>query len=322
VRVGMLFCSPAGNDLMFDESYCEQGRNFANKVWNAFRLVKGWEVDAALENPNEKAIEWFDNRFNEALAEIEDHYNQYRLSEALMTTYKLVWDDFCAWYLEMIKPAYQMPVDAVTQQRTISFFENILKLIHPFMPFLTEELWHDGLFGSRSELDCCIISKYPVSGELNKSLLKDVDTIKDVISEVRNIRNTRGISPKIALPLAIKINSKINYEAYLNIVFRMANISQAEFVNDQIPGASAFLAGTDEFFVSLEDNIDAEEERARLSKEIEYLQGFLASVNTKLSNERFVNNAKKEIVDNELKKKADAEEKLKILQESLDALEE
>jgi valyl-tRNA synthetase len=321
VRVGMLLCSPAGNDLMFDESYCEQGRNFANKIWNAFRLLKGWEVDENLENPNVKAIEWFDNRFNEALAEIEDHYQQYRLSEALMTTYKLVWDDFCAWYLEMIKPAYQTPVDAETLRRTIVYFEKILKLLHPFMPFLTEELWHDALFGNRSDLDCCIVSEYPVPGNIDKALLKDVATIKDVISEVRNIRNLRNISPKIALPLSIKANSKINYDAYLNIIFKMANISQVEFVNDQIPGASAFLAGTDEFFVSLEDNIDADEERERLSKEIDYLHGFLASVNAKLSNERFVNNAKKEIVDNELKKKADAEEKLKILQESLDALE-
>jgi len=321
VRVGMLLCSPAGNDLMFDESYCEQGRNFANKIWNAFRLVKGWKIDERLENPNEKAIEWFDNRFNEALSEIEDHYDQYRLSEALMSTYKLVWDDFCSWYLEMIKPSYQMPVDGITYKQTILFFEKILKLVHPFMPFLTEELWHDELFDERSERDCCIVSKYPVEGKADKHLLKDIIAIKEIISEVRNIRNTRALSPKDPLPLAIKVNSKINYETYLNIIFRLANIKQVEFVNDQIPGASTFLAGTDEFFVSLEENIDPDEERKRLLKEINYLLGFLSSVNKKLSNERFVQNAKKEIINNELKKKADAEEKIRILQENLDAIE-
>jgi valyl-tRNA synthetase len=283
--------------------------------------VKGWEIDERLESPNTVAIQWFDSRFNEALAEIEDHYNQYRLSEALMSTYKLVWDDFCSWYLEMIKPAYQMPVDSTTYKETRSFFGKILTVVHPFMPFLTEELWHDELFGKRAEQDCCIVSKYPAAGKTDKKLLNDVIAIKDIISEVRNIRNIRILSPRIALPLAIKVNSKINYEAYLNIIFRLANISQVEFVNDQIPGASTFLAGTDEFFVSLEENVDPDAERERLSKEIEYLQGFLASVNTKLSNERFMQNAKKEIVDNELKKKSDAEEKLRILQESLDALE-
>ena len=221
-----------------------------------------------------------------------------------MATYKLVWDDFCAWYLEMIKPAYQSPVDSITHRQTVLFFEKILKLIHPFMPFLTEELWHDSLFGTRDESDCCIVSEYPAAESIDLLLLKDIAAIKEVITEVRNIRNIRGISPKISLPLAIKVNSAVNYDTYLNIIFRMANISQVEFVNDQIPGASAFLAGTDEFFVSLEDNIDADEERGRLTKEIGYLEGFLASVNAKLSNERFVNNAKKEVVDNEMKKSA------------------
>ena len=320
VRVGMLLCSPAGNDLMFDESYCEQGRNFANKLWNAFRLVKGWEVDERLKNPNQKAIDWFENRFNEALLEIEGHFDQYRLSEALMSTYKLVWDDFCAWYLEMIKPAYQQPIDAETHQVTTVFFENILKILHPFMPFITEELWHDELFGERTEMECCIVAAYPRPEKTDKTLLLEVETIKQVITEIRNIRNTRQISPKESLPLAVKSNSPINYEKYLNIICRLANVSQVEFVKDKIAGASAFLAGTDEFFVSLEENIDADAERERLSKEITYLDGFLASVNAKLSNERFIANAKKEIVDNELKKKADAEEKIEILRGNLKTL--
>ncbi len=321
VRVGMLLCSPAGNDLMFDESYCEQGRNFANKIWNAFKLIDGWEVNEKLENPNKTAIAWFENRFSEALSEIEENFNQYRLSEALMTTYKLVWDDFCAWYLEMIKPAYQQPIDEETYIITISYFERVLALLHPFMPFITEELWHEELFGKRDELDCCIVAAYPNIGETNQSLLKDIDIIKQVVSEVRNIRNAKQLSPKDALPLAIKSNSNINYDDYLNIIFKLANISQIEFVNYKIAGATTFMAGTDEFYVSLTEDIDIDAERERLEKEIEYLEGFLKSVNAKLSNERFIQNAKAEVIENERQKKADAEEKINILEENLNSLE-
>jgi valyl-tRNA synthetase len=320
VRVGMLLCSPAGNDLMFDESYCEQGRNFANKIWNAFRLVKGWEVDADLENPNKQAILWFENRFNEALAEIEDNFKQYRLSEALMATYKLVWDDFCAWYLEMVKPAYQQPVDADTLKATAGFFEKILTLLHPFMPFLTEELWHDELFGERGEMECCIVANYPVVGTADAILLKEVEVIKTLVGEIRNVRNTKQISPKEALPLAVKVNSMLDYEKWLNIVFKLVNINQVEFVNDKIPGAVSFMVGNDEFFIHLNEAIDADVEIARLNEELVYLQGFLKSVNAKLSNERFVQNAKPEIIQNERNKQADAEGKIKIIGESLAAL--
>lgn len=320
VRVGMLLCSPAGNDLMFDESYCEQGRNFANKIWNAFRLVKGWEVDAALENTNWQATNWFESAFNQALTEIEDNYKQYRLSEALMGIYKLVWDDFCSWYLEMIKPAYQQPIDQETYQITISFFERIIKLLHPFMPFLTEELWHEELFGERSEEDCCIVAPYPIAGNINIGLLKDVEVIKQVVSEIRNIRNTKQISPKEALPLDIKVNTPLNYGEYLNIISKLANISESRFVNEQVAGAAAFMAGKDEFFISLANNIDADAEKERLEKEINYLNGFLKSVDAKLSNERFVQNAKAEVVENEHRKKNDALSKIKILEASLRAV--
>ncbi|SMD00991.1 valine--tRNA ligase [Pedobacter africanus] len=320
VRVGMLLCSPAGNDLMFDESYCEQGRNFANKVWNAFRLVKGWEVDHNLENPNQQAILWFENRFNEALAEIEDNFKQYRLSEALMATYKLVWDDFCAWYLEMVKPAYQHPVDAETLKATVAFFEKILTLLHPFMPFITEELWHDELFGARGEMDCCIVASYPVAGTADAALLKDVEVIKTLVAEIRNVRNSRQISPKEALPLAIKVNSALDYEKWLNIVFKLANIEQVEFVNDKIPGAVSFMIGNDEFFIHLNEAVDVDAERTRLNAELVYLQGFLKSVNAKLGNERFVQNAKPEVIQNERNKQADAEGKIRIIEESLAAL--
>ncbi|MBB2145465.1 valine--tRNA ligase [Pedobacter sp. LMG 31464] len=321
VRVGMLMSSPAGNDLMFDESYCEQGRNFANKIWNAFRLVKGWEVDENLENPNQQAISWFENRFNEALAEIEANFKQYRLSEALMATYKLVWDDFCAWYLEMVKPAYQHPIDAATKKITIQYFEQILKLLHPFMPFLTEELYHDELFGERAEMDCCIVANYPTIGKADEQLLKEAELIKELISEIRNVRNTRQISPKDALPLSIKVNSSLDYEKWINSVFKLANISEVELVNDKIAGAASFMIGNDEFFIVLNENVDLDAEKERLTKELEYLQGFLKSVDAKLSNERFVQNAKPEIITNERNKKADAESKIKIITESLETLE-
>jgi valyl-tRNA synthetase len=320
VRVGMLLSSPAGNDLMFDESYCEQGRNFYNKIWNAFRLVKGWEVDNSLPNPNAVAIDWFDSRFNQAMVEIEDNFSQYRLSEALMATYKLVWDDFCAWYLEMIKPVYQHPIDAETYKRTIAFFENVLKILHPFMPFITEELWHDELFGHREALDCCIVAQLPNSGEFNARLLTDVESVKQVITQIRNIRNTKQISPKEALALSVKVNSGIDYLSYKAILTKLANLNALDFVDNKLAGASAFLVLTDEFYVPLNENIDVEAEKERLEKEKDYLNGFLKSCDAKLTNERFMSNAKPEIIEAEQKKKADAEAKIKIIEEALSGL--
>jgi len=325
VRVGMLLSSPAGNDLMFDEKDCEQGRNFANKIWNAFKLIKSWEVDESLPHNNAIAIEWFESRFNQALVQIEDDFAQYRLSEALMATYKLVWDDYCAWYLEMIKPAYKQGVekqsiDKETYLRTVSFFENILKVLHPFMPFLTEELWHDELFGERAELDCCIVAQMPANGQVNTQLIAEVEIIQQLIAQVRNVRNNKGLSPKEALPVAVKANSAIDYETYEPIIKQLGNISELSKVNDIVNGAVNFIAGTDEFYITLNIEIDVEAEKARLEKEREYLIGFLKSVNTKLSNERFMANAKPEVIENELKKKADAEARLKIVEDNLKGL--
>jgi valyl-tRNA synthetase len=320
VRVGMLLCSPAGNDLMFDESYCEQGRNFANKIWNAFKLIKGWDIDENLSNPNKIAIEWFDSRFNQALTEIEDNFKQYRLSEALMATYKLVWDDYCAWYLEMIKPVYQQPIDKETYTATVSFFENILKILHPFMPFITEELWHDELFGERTEMDCCIVAQLPKNGEINTQLLTATESVKQVVTQIRNVRNSKQISPKETLQLTVKSSGNINYNTYGSIISKLGNVTELTSVDDKISGAVSFMVGTDEFFIPMEETIDPAIECERLKKEKEYLDGFLRSVNAKLSNERFMNNAKPDIIDNELKKKADAEAKLKIIEENLTAL--
>jgi len=317
VRVGMLLCSPAGNDLMFDVSYCEQGRNFANKIWNAFKLIKGWEVDDSLENPNEIAIEWFGSRFNQALGEIEDNFGQYRLSEALMATYKLVWDDFCAWYLEMIKPAYQQPIDKATYTATVQYFENILKVLHPFMPFLTEELWHDEIFGERAEKECCIVAQLPNIGEINTQLLAEVEIVKIVLTQIRNVRNKNEISPKEALELSYKSNSGINYQQYAAIIAKLGNVSQFSVATDKVPGAVNFIASTDEFFIPLSQTLDPVVECARLVKEKEYLLGFLKAVNAKLGNERFMANAKPEIIEIELRKKADAEAKLNIIEQNM-----
>lgn len=317
VRVGMLLSSPAGNDLMFDISYCEQGRNFANKIWNAFRLVKGWETTEAPATESQKnAAIWFENRFNQAVSEIDEHFSHYRLSDALMAIYKLIWDDFCSWYLELIKPAYQAPIEKETHETVKVFFQKILTLAHPFMPFLTEELWHDELFKKREEKDCIIVAQYPVVKDFDIRLIKDFEIVQQIISEVRSIRNAKGISPKIELPLAINA-AGIDFETHRETIIKLANISTLDLVNEKIQGAVSFLAGKSECFVALEENIDIDAERERITKEIEYLKGFLISVDKKLSNERFIQNAKAEVVQNEKNKKADAETKLKILEGSL-----
>jgi valyl-tRNA synthetase len=323
----MLLCSPAGNDLMFDESYCEQGRNFANKIWNAFRLVKGWTVDASLKNENTTANEWFDARFNESLKEIEQMFLSYRLSEALMSIYKLIWDDFCSSYLEMIKPtyhklengdSYQDAIDAETFEFVKNKFAEILKLIHPFMPFLSEELWHDEeLFGIRAEMDCCIVATYPTAKAFNEQRLSEMNAVLGIVSEMRNIRNAKQIAPKDALDLSIKNNSGVEYSKYELILKRLAMIGELAMVQTVPENATQFLSGNDECFVDLGDSIDPAVEKERMMKELVYLEGFLKSVDAKLSNERFVNNAKGDVVENEKKKKADAEQKIEILKVSL-----
>ncbi len=320
VRVGMLLSSPAGNDLMFDVSYCEQGRNFANKIWNAFRLVKGWEVvDQEATASQKMSAKWFESRFNQALVEIEEHFANYRLSDALMATYKLIWDDFCSWYLELVKPAYQAPIEKETYETVKGLFQKVLKLAHPFMPFITEELWHDEIFGTRTDMDCIIVADFPKVQAFDENIIKEFAIVQQIISEVRNIRNSKGLSPKIALPLAINATN-IDYSQYQDSIKKLANIEELSFVKEKVSGAVSFLAGKDECYVALENNIDVDAEKERISKEIEYLKGFLISVDKKLSNERFVQNAKPEIVENEKNKKADAEAKIQILEESLKSL--
>lgn len=321
VRVGMLLSSPAGNDLMFDVSYCEQGRNFANKLWNAFRLVKGWEVTSTSANDGEReAVAWFRSRFDQAVAEIDEHFSAYRLSDALMSIYKLIWDDFCSWYLEMVKPAYQQPIAKELFVATKGYFEQLLSLAHPFMPFITEELWHDVLFGERAERDCCILSPYPVAHDVDETSLRDMATVQQLISEIRNVRNSKQLSPKEPLPLAIKQNSDVNYTRYESLIKKMANISAISFVVGKQLGSLSYMVGKDEVFISVAEHIDPEAEKERLQGEIAYLEGFLNAVDKKLANERFVLHAKPEVVQNERNKKSDAEAKINALKESLSAL--
>ena len=328
VRVGMLLCSPAGNDLMFDEKYCKQGSAYANKIWNAFKLVKGWEANSNLKNNNAVAIEWFKNRFSQGLKDIEGNFAQYRLSEALMATLKLVKDDFCNLYLEMIKPVYQelpegqkQQIDSETFGETVKFFEDILKVLHPFMPFITEDLWHDeAMFGERTTYDCCIVAQLPKYGQIDTQLLKEVEFVEQVITQIQNIRNGKQISPKEKLALSVKENSGISYKKYEPIIIKLGNISTLDIVNDKVSGAMQFMVSTDEFYVPLEETIDPVAECAKLQKEKDYLTGFLRAVNSKLGNERFMSNAKPEIIEVELKKKADTEAKLKVLEEGLSSL--
>ncbi len=319
VRVGMLLCSSAGNDVLFNNSYVEQGRNFANKIWNAFRLIKGWEVDKNLTSQNILAINWFESKFNSELEIINQNFDQYKLSEAMMTAYKLVWDDFCSIYLEMIKPGFEQPIDEFTYHKTLEFFDNILKLLHPFMPFLTEELWHETK--ERKKLECCITAKYPNPEIINRQTLHDTALAMKVIAEIRNIRNQKQISPKEKLSLVISSSLQNQYEAYNEVICKLANLSEIRFEKDKPEKAISFIVGTDEFFVPLDSSkTDIVAERERIEKDIEYLQGFLKSVDIKLNNEKFVSNAKAEVIENERKKKADAESKIQTLQLSLQSI--
>ena len=322
VRVGMLLSSPSGNDLLFDESLCEQGSKFSNKIWNAFRLVTGWSVDEKVKQSevNKIAIDWFNAKFNQELAIINDQYSKFRLSEALMTTYKLVWDDFCAWYLEMVKPEFvdgkPNPIDQVTYDATIGFFEKLLKVLHPFMPFISEELWH--LVRERKEMDCIMVSSWPDhrSSTSNSSLSK-MDLSIEIIANVRNFRNAKGISPKEKLEVSAKGDLS---SIFPDIITKLANLSAVKQSKDKIENAFSFTLKNMEVFIPMGGNINVAEEKERLSKDLTYNKGFLLSVQKKLSNERFVQNAKPEILEVERKKQADAEAKIKAIQEQLTLL--
>ncbi|GAB2782759.1 valyl-tRNA synthetase [Hymenobacter luteus] len=320
VRTGMLFSSPAGNDLLFDIKLVEQGRNFTNKLWNAFRLIKGWEVDATLPFANEKAVEWFGAKLQTTLAELDEHFDKFRMSDALMTIYKLVWDDFCSVYLEMIKPAYQAPIDPETLRLTTGYLETLLKLLHPFMPFITEEIWHE--LAERGAKDYVCVAAWPKAQPVANSaeLLARMDRALDIVAGVRNIRNQKGLGPNKPLTLAAKTDDAQLLQDYDGIIRKLAALTEISVVEAAPAASVGFVSGGAEFFVPLEGQIDLGAEKERLTKELEYAQGFRDSVLKKLANEKFVANAKADLVERERQKLADAEAKITALEQSLAAL--
>lgn len=315
VRVGLLLSSAAGNDLMFDEELCNQGKGFANKIWNAFRLVKGWEIaEIAQPEASKIAIEWYQARFQQAFSEIEDHYSKYRLSDALMGIYKLVWDDFCSWLLEIIKPEYKQPIDSKTFNSVIEIFESNLKLLHPFMPFLTEEIWH--FIAERTPEEALIVAKYPEIQPFDAQLISDFELVKEVVSGIRTIRKDKNISFKDSIELSF-INNENLPESYNSVIAKMGNVSTITSVNEAVDGALSFRVHSNEYFIPISGAINVEEEIKKLNDELKYTEGFLKSVQNKLANERFVNNAPAQVLQNERNKEADALAKIETLKASL-----
>jgi valyl-tRNA synthetase len=315
VRMGLMLAAPAGNDIMYDDKLCEQGRNFCNKIWNAFRLVKGWDVDSAIAQPEvaATAVKWFKSRLDATLAEINDLFGKFRLNEALMAVYRLFWDEFSSWYLEMVKPAYQQPIDAATYKATIEFFDALLRMLHPFMPFITEELWQH--IAERRDGESIMYAPMPEAGTVDSAIASSIETAKEVITGVRAVRAQKNIAPKEALEL--RIIGDIDAVAK-PVVAKLANLSAIEVNADKDAAAASFMVGTTEFNIPL--TIDVAAEIARLEKEIAYLEGFKASVEKKLSNERFVNGAPEAVVNNERNKLADATSKIAALQTTLAAI--
>ena len=318
VRVGLLLSSAAGNDLMFDEALCQQGKNFANKIWNGFRLLKGWEVK---ELPQPKAsklgILWYTAKFNKTLEEIEDHFSKYRISDALMAIYKLVWDDCSSWLLEIVKPAYQQPIDKVTYDSIIYIFEQNLKLLHPFMPFLTEEIWQH--IKTRSPKEALVVASWPELQEVNNGIIKDFDFATEVISGIRTIRKEKNIPIKDSLNLYILNREQIS-EDWNVIICKLTNISTITSVEEAVDGALSFRVKSNEYFIPINGAIDLEAEIKKIQEELKYIKGFLISVQKKLSNEHFINNAPKQVISLEHKKQIDAEAKIETLEKSLASL--
>ncbi len=318
VRCGLLLSASAGNDILFDEELCNQGKGFANKIWNAFRLIKGWEVaDIAQPEHSKVAVNWFENKFQKTLAQINDDFEKYRISDALMAIYKLTWDDFCSWYLEMIKPGYQQPIDRITFDKTIAILEDLLKLLHPFMPFLTEEIWQH--ITERTPEQALVIAQYPTEKAFDESIISGFEFASEVISGIRTIRKDKNIPFKDAIELKV-INSEKASEAFDSVIMKLTNVSGLEYVTEAINGALTFRVKSNEYFVPVSGNINIEEEIKKLTEELEYTKGFLASVEKKLSNEKFVAGAPEQVIANERKKQADALAKIATIEQSIASL--
>ena len=318
VRMGMMLSAPAGNDILFDDALCEQGRNFNNKIWNAFRLIKGWEVNAEVPVPeaSELAVRWFEAKQNEVAAEVADLFSKYRLSEALMAVYKLFWDEFSSWYLEMIKPAYGQPINRKVYEATIGFFDNLLHLLHPFMPFITEELWQH--LCDRTDGESLMVSPLSMSALVDEDIIREFEVVKEVISNIRSIRLQKNIAQKEVLELQVIGENPV--VAFNAVVTKMCNLSSINVVENKADGAASFMVGTTEYAVPLGNMIDVETEIARMEAELKHKEGFLQGVLKKLGNEKFVNNAPAAVLEMERKKQADAESIIKSLKESIAAL--
>lgn len=318
VRVGLLLSASAGNDILFDEELCAQGKGFSNKIWNAFRLVKGWEVADILQPESSKvAIEWFGQKLQQTLAEIEDHFEKYRISDALMAIYKLVWDDFCSWFLEMVKPGYQQPIDKITFDKAIESFENILKLLHPFMPFLTEEIWHH--IADRKPSEALIIAKWPESQPFDQKLIADFENAMEIISGIRAIRKQKNIAQKDAIEM-MAINNESWTTGFDAVIKKLGNISDFGYVSEKVNGALSFRVKSNEYFIPVTGAVNVEEEILKLTEELNYTKGFLNSVRAKLSNEKFVSGAPAKVLENERKKESDALSKIATIEQSLAGL--
>ncbi|PQB03770.1 valine--tRNA ligase [Aureitalea marina] len=320
VRVGMLLSSPAGNDLMFDEELCKQGSGFVNKIWNAYRLISGWEVSSEIQSTktDEVSLLWFENKFAQALSEIEDHYSKYRISDALMTTYKLVWDDYCSWLLELVKPAYGQPIAKATFSRIIGVLENNLRVLHPFIPFISEEIWHD--ISDRNKDEALIVASWPSDNSFDAQLITDFDFVKEVVSGVRSIRKEKNISFKETINLQV-LNAE-NFRTDLDpVIAKLGNIESLEYIADKPDSALTFRVGANEYFIPIEGSVDLEAEIAKLTEELSYTEGFLRSVQKKLSNQRFVDNAPAQVVEVERKKEADALARIDTIKASLERLQ-
>jgi valyl-tRNA synthetase len=315
VRVGMLLCSPAGNDLLFEESLPEQGRNFANKIWNAFRLVKSWQVDKDAQQPehSKAAVTWFNERLNQSVSEIDSNFRQYRISEALMNVYRLFWDDFCSWYLESVKPSYKKPVDAKTAGETIDFFNKLLRMLHPFMPFITEEIWH--LLDERERKPSIMVADMPRPKAYNKEILQLFGNTREVVTFIRNIRAGKQIPAREKLMLNIRAPKY--KKDFVPVLKKLGNLSDIKFIDEKIKGTVSFITKYGEYYLSLGELVDHSEEMQKLKTDLEYTKSFLSSVMKKLGNKQFMANAPKKVIEMEKKKKTDAENKIKALEERL-----
>jgi len=319
VRMGMMLSAPAGNDILFDEALCEQGRNFNNKIWNAFRLVKGWEVsDQPQPEASRIACQWFEAKLRQTNEELNDLFPKYRISEALMAVYRLFWDEFSSWYLEMVKPAYGSPIDSHTYNTTLRYFETLLNMVHPFMPFITEELWQHIAERKEGESIMCQCLKIDAPTEADNKLNADIEVVKQIVSGVRMVRNQKNITPKEQLSLqAIGQNHYVQYD---EVVTKMANIDKVEVVKEKSADTAQFMVGTDEYAVPIGNLVDIDAEIKKQEAQLAHLEGFLAGIKKKLSNERFVANAPEAVVALERKKQSDSEEKIAALKASIEEL--